>query len=291
MAKCSICNRRGFFLKLNKDGLCLECERKQAEEQRQEDERRKAEEERQKEKLKREEYIKNKKIELKNYILGLPKFEIVLSDEPRKRKTGYEEIPFSNITPKGKYDEFVVFDTETTGLAPSKDRIIELAAIRFVDGNPTEWFETFINPQMDIPKEATSVNGITNEMVADAPTISQVLPAFEAFVGNSNMVAHNMEFDLKFLFYSGSTIFEKKRKYFDTLAQAKKLLKKPKMKYDKEFDMYDIDYDSDFDVFDYKLETLCSHYLITVPEQHRAYADAFATGVLFGCLIEEKQSR
>lgn len=287
MAKCLSCNKRGLFLKVNSSGMCVDCEKKLAQIML-EEEKRKKEEQIRKE---REEYIQNKKLEMKNYIRNLPKYEINISSEIRKRRTGFEEIPFSNITPKGKYNEFVVLDVETTGLAPSKDRIIELAAIRFVDGKPIEWFETFINPEREIPSEATAVNKITNEMVVNAPTISQILPALEDFVGKSDLVAHNMEFDLKFLYYSGSAIMETKRRYFDTLEQAQKLLKKPKMKYDKEFGMYDIDYDSDYDVYDYKLGTLCSHYLITVPEEHRAYADAFVTGVLFGCLIEEKQNR
>lgn len=287
MAKCVLCNKRGFFLKVNSNGMCIECEKRQLELQRQLEEKRKAEEIRQK----REEYIRNKKEQLKSTIRSLPKHCITLSEEKRKRRTGYEEIPFSNITPKGKYNEFVVFDTETTGLAPSKDRIIELAAIRFVDGQPVEWFETLVNPEKEIPTEATAVNGITNEMVVDAPTISQILPSFEEFVGSSSLVAHNLEFDLKFIFYSGSVITDSKRKYYDTLEQAKKILKKPKMKYDKEYDIYDVDYESDYDVEDYKLETLCDYYMITIPEQHRAYADAYATGILFGSLVEEKQNR
>jgi DNA polymerase-3 subunit alpha (Gram-positive type) len=225
----------------------------------------------------------------KQELSDLPRYEIKLSSEKRPRQTGFEAVPFSNITPKGKYDEFVVFDTETTGLSPSKDRIIELAAVRFVDGKPTEVFETFINPEREIPQEVTSISHITNEMVCDAPSVSQVLPSFEAFVGKSALVAHNLEFDLKFLYYSGSTILDTKRKFFDTLEQAKKMLKKPKMKYDKEFEVWAEDYDSDFDVCDYKLETLCGYYKINIPMQHRAAADAIATGKLFLSLIEEKR--
>lgn len=275
MAKCSICNKRGLFLKLN-NGICSQCEKKQEELEI---------------RRRREEFLKNKLARAKEELDALPLYKIELAVEKRKRNKGYEEIPFSNITPKGKYNEFVVFDTETTGLSPSKDRILELAAVRFVDGKAVERFETLINPEREVPKEVTSINKITNEMVATAPTISQVLPAFEQFVGKSNMVAHNLEFDLKFLFYSGSNITELKRKYFDTLGQAQKLLKTPKRKYDKEFGVYDVDYESDYDVEDYKLGTLCNFYDITIPEQHRAAADALATGKLFCSLVEEKQSK
>ena len=277
MARCIHCNKWGLLLKLNQEGLCAACE--EIIKQEHEIER----------KRKREAFIKEKIRLAQQELSDLPRYRIDLSNEKRKRQSGFEGVPFSNITPKGKYDEFVVFDTETTGLSASKERIIELGAIRFVDGKPTEAFETFVNPEREISKEVTSINHITNEMVRNAPTISQILPAFEAFVGKSALVAHNLEFDLKFLYYSGSTIIEAKRKYFDTLTQAKKMLKKPKMKYDKEFGIWEEDYDKDYDVLDYKLETLCEYYNITIPMKHRATADAIATGKLFLKLIEEKQ--
>lgn len=240
-------------------------------------------------KKRREEFIKNKISNAEKELLSLPRYNIVCSTEKRNRQSGYEPIPFSNITLKGKYNEFVVFDTETTGLSPTKDRIIELAAIRFKDGIPTEVFESFVNPKREIPSDVSNINHITNEMVASAPSISEILPAFETFVGGNALVAHNLEFDLKFLFYSGSTITQVPRKYFDTLAQAKRILKKPKSKYNKEFGIWEVDYESDYDVYDYKLDTLADYYEITFPQQHRAAADAIVTGKVFLHMIEEKQ--
>ena len=223
-----------------------------------------------KRKKEREEYLKNKALTAQNELSSLPRYTIELSNELRKRRTGYEDVPYSNITPKGKYPEFVVFDTETTGLSPSKDRIVELSAIRFVDGIPTEIFETFINPEREISPEASAVNHITNDMVADAPTISEVLPSFEAFVGKSPLVAHNLEFDIKFLFYSGSVITDTPRKYYDTLAQSRKILK-------------------NWDVINYKLGTVAEYFDITFPCQHRASGDAMVAGRVFLKLIEKKQ--
>ena len=284
MAKCNLCKKRGLFLKLNKNGICTQCE----EEKMRADIAQKEQEEYKK---KREAYLMEKKIAAQAELTNLPTYAIWHSKEKRTRRKGYEEIPFSNITPKGKYNDFVVFDTETTGLSPSKDRIIELAAIRFVNGTPVTLFETLINPERDIPSEVTKINGITNEMVANAPTISQILPAFEEFVAGNSLVAHNLEFDIKFLYYSGSVLTESKRKYYDTLEQAKKLLKTPKVKYDREYGIYETDYESEYDVSDYKLKTLCDYYNITIPSQHRASADALVTGKLFLNLIEEKQSK
>ena len=295
MAKCIDCNKRGLFLKLNKKGQCQECETSELKRIREAAILKEAQESKAAQealrKKRREEYLKNKLNNAQQELINLPRYKMELSSEKRKRQTGFEPVKFSNITPKGKYTEFVVFDTETTGLAPSKDRIIELAAIRFVDGLPTEVFETLINPQKDIPKEASSVNKITSDMVKDAPTISEILPSFESFVGNSPLIAHNLEFDLKFLYYSGSNIINDKRKFYDTLEQSRKLLKGPKSVYDKELGSWEIDYDKDYDVYDHKLETLCEYYQITIPFQHRAAADALATGKLFLELVNEKQSR
>ena len=71
--------------------------------------------------------------------------------------------------------------------------------------------------------------------------------------------------------------------------QAQRILKTPKRKYDKEYDSWEVDYDSDYDVENYKLETLCDYYKITIANAHRADADALATGDLFLRLVEEKQ--
>lgn len=275
MPGCKLCGKKGLFLKLDERGYCKECALHLAEA----DARRKREQEARR----RAEMMAAAELD------AIPDSVITLSGEARKRRAGYEEVKFSNITPKGAYNEFVAFDTETTGLAPSKGRIIEIGAIRFRDGKPVEKFRTLVNPGIPVPEEATEVNCITDEMVAGAPTISQVLPAFESFVGGSPLVAHNLEFDLKFMFYSGSTITDRKRKYYDTLEQSRKLLKKPKVRYDPETGSYEKDYDSDFDVDDHKLGTLCDYYGITVAGRHRADADALAAGKLFLSLVQEKQ--
>ena len=64
---------------------------------------------------------------------------------------------------------FVAFDFETTGLDPYHDKIIEIAAIRFDDGEISDRFETLINPQRNIPAKITEITGISNSMVSSAP--------------------------------------------------------------------------------------------------------------------------
>ena len=97
---------------------------------------------------------------------------------------------------------YTVFDTETTGLAPSAgDAIIQIGATRIVAGKlrREDCFEQLVNPRRDIPAAGIAIHGIQPEMVADAPTIDTVLPAFHAFAADTVLVAHNAAFDMRFL--------------------------------------------------------------------------------------------
>lgn len=199
------------------------------------------------------------------------------------------ECKHSTLTARTKLDEFVVIDTETTGLHKSKDKILELGAVRFVGGKPVEIFETLVNPGRPIPKEVTAINHITDDMVADCPTIREVLPAFDRFVGTSNVVGHNLDFDLGFILKAGSRMAHTKRRYYCTLEQSKKILKTPKRKWDSDINAYAKDTDGDWDVEDCKLDTLCEYYGIVAPDAHRASADAYATGQLLLCLADSKK--
>lgn len=100
-----------------------------------------------------------------------------------------------------KEQTFVAFDTETTGMWAPVNRVVEVAAVKFRPGeDQLGTFETLVNPERPIPRDVIEIHGITNDMVAAAPTIKPVLERFGEFCGeDSILIAHNAPFDISFL--------------------------------------------------------------------------------------------
>ncbi|MDD4870467.1 MAG: 3'-5' exonuclease [Kiritimatiellae bacterium] len=94
---------------------------------------------------------------------------------------------------------FVAFDLETTGFSSLSDRIVEIAAIKFKNGVVVEGRKWLINPGIPIPESAVNVHGITDKMVRKCPSFKDTLPEFAAFIEKSILVAHNAEFDMRFI--------------------------------------------------------------------------------------------
>ena len=93
----------------------------------------------------------------------------------------------------------IVLDTETTGLDYTKERMVEFAAVRLENGKIKDEFQTLINPQQHIRKSSIAIHGITQDMVADAPTEAEAMPKILEFIGDYPIVAHNAIFDYTFL--------------------------------------------------------------------------------------------
>ncbi|MGW5982566.1 3'-5' exonuclease [Bacillus mycoides] len=123
--------------------------------------------------------------------------------------------------------DYVVIDFETTGFNPYNDKIIQVAAVKYHNHELVDQFVSYVNPERSIPDRITSLTGITNYRVSDAPTIEEVLPLFLAFLHTNVIVAHNASFDMRF-FKSNVNMLglpEPKNNVIDTVFLAKKYMK------------------------------------------------------------------
>ena len=94
---------------------------------------------------------------------------------------------------------FVIFDTETTGFSPAKDRLVEIGAVKVRDGKVLGEKTWLINPRRYIPWYVQQVHHITPEMVKDMPTFAEIYPEFLEFIDGSVLIAHNAPFDIRFI--------------------------------------------------------------------------------------------
>ena len=150
---------------------------------------------------------------------------------------------------------YVVFDFETTGISAEKDDIIEISAIKVENGIIVDEFSTLVNPLRPIPSGASAVNGITDQMVAKAPTVSQIWPEFLDFLGDYTLVGHNIHnFDMKFLYRESSRLLGRSvtNDYADTLPMARMVL--PELSH-------------------HRLTDLAAYYKISSKGAHRALND------------------
>ncbi|WP_124219978.1 PolC-type DNA polymerase III [Aquisalibacillus elongatus] len=162
---------------------------------------------------------------------------------------------------------YIVFDVETTGLSASYDKIIELAAVKIYQGEIIDRFERFANPHQKLSQTTIDLTGITDDMVADAPEIEDVMSDFNEWMGNDILVAHNASFDIGFInaAFQRMGIEKVSNPVIDTLELARLLY--PELK-------------------NHRLNTLCKHLNIELTQHHRAIYDAEATGYLLWSLVK-----
>ena len=158
---------------------------------------------------------------------------------------------------------YVCVDVETTGLNPKSENIIEIGAVKVVDGQVVDTFQSFLKPRKPLEDRIVALTGITDEMLGDAPEGKLVMPLFAEFCGELPLVGHNLIFDYSFL--KRAMLNEKlsfERKGVDTLKIARKYLPELESR---------------------NLGFLCQHFDIT-HTAHRALGDAEATVQLYEIL-------
>ena len=164
-------------------------------------------------------------------------------------------------------NSYTVIDIETTGLDSRYCEIIELSALRYSNGAMIESFSTLVHPNEPIDSFITELTGITNDIVADAPIITDAIKSFYDFVGSDILVGYNVNFDINFIYdvLKNTHNIDFTNSFIDVLRFAKKML--PELK-------------------NHKLETVASHYKVSSPA-HRSYADCESCNACYQALIAD----
>lgn len=163
---------------------------------------------------------------------------------------------------------FTIFDFETTGLDPEKDRVIEMAAVKVCDGHIVSEFSTLVNNGPVVPK-ITEITGITNEELEYGMPERMAFQILNRFMGVDNiLVAHNAAFDLAFLHHSlmrnaGRTF---QNSFYDTLTISR-----------------------DRHYYPHKLTDMCNRYEIKLEGAHRALNDVYGCWELLKKMHEEER--
>ena len=157
-------------------------------------------------------------------------------------------------------DEIVCFDIETTGLKVRREAITEIGAVVLKNGEITERFQTFVNPNRRLTPEIIGLTGITDAMLADAPQLKDALTAFLQFVNGRPLAAHNAEFDISFIREGCRKVgLEFDPTYVDSLILAQNLLP---------------------ELHKYKLDIVAEHLDLPAFNHHRASDDAAMVGYM-----------
>lgn len=168
---------------------------------------------------------------------------------PFEYKKGNSTIAFPN--------QYVCIDIETTGLDYEYDEIIEVSAVRVVDGNIKESFSSLINPQGSVPSYIENLTGITNEMLSVAPPAEKIIPDLISFIGSDLVIGYNVSFDIHFLCaYCSSFDVDFLNDYTDVMRIFRKLF--PSLEH-------------------HRLCEMVEQLNIDISTSHRATADVLAT--------------
>lgn len=163
--------------------------------------------------------------------------------------------------------EFIVFDIETTGLSARYNKITEIGAVLVKNGEITETFSTFVDPEEHIPERITELTGITDEMVKGAPKTDEAVRNFLDFCGNRTLIAHNAGFDTGFIRTAAREYrFNFTNTYIDTVALSRYL---------------------NSDLKKHTLDSLQKYYKLEDFNHHRAFEDAKMLAMIFLKMVEK----
>ena len=175
---------------------------------------------------------------------------------------------------KNLKNRYIAFDVETTGLSPINDKIIEVGAVLFENGEIIKRYSSLVNSEVVIPASATAVNNITNEMIQDAPKEDVVYAELVEFLDDvlkeqTVICAHNATFDMKFLSETLMRLgYYGKIHYVDTLSLSRNLIK---------------------GLHNYKQDTVATYFELVNFQSHRAVSDAEICGRILWNLLQIKE--
>lgn len=191
---------------------------------------------------------------------NLPPRPLTTDFEPLRLDTRYADL---SRLPLAALD-YVVVDTETTGLNIKRDDIVQIGAVRIVGGKVLEGdsFERLVNPGRPIPKDSIRFHGVTDDMVAHAPGIDEILGEFLDYAGDAVLIGHNIAFDLSFM----NRTRKIENPALDTMLLSIGAFARRR---------------------DHTLDALADHFEETVTDRHTALGDADLTARLFLRLLPE----
>lgn len=159
--------------------------------------------------------------------------------------------------------DFVVVDVETTGAKTPPSRIMEVGAYRVQKGRIVAEFHSLVNPQIPIPPFIVRLTGISDMMVKEAPLFADIAHAWLDFVGEAVLVAHNAQFDVRFLNHEIARVYPGRRMintHLCTVKLSRRIFP---------------------GLLNYRLHTVAEHFTIPILNRHRASDDALATAEIF----------
>lgn len=167
-------------------------------------------------------------------------------------------------------DSFVVFDLITTGISPYKHKIIEIGAVKIVNGVKKNTFSAFVYPKTPVPFEVSQITGIHDNTLSEQPELSEVLPKFLDFADGSVLVSHNASFNMLFLKEALKEVgIDKPLSYIDNLSLSRAMVKEA----------------SKFDI-----KAIGNKLKLKIEEHHRALPDAEGCAEIFMTFIRTLMS-